>query len=1023
MRARRLIALVLVAIAAGAVLPANAAAATDAFGRVYAGQARCLECHDGLLASDRTAYSTTAHGDMVVDVRANPSRLVPLAASFWPSPGFGAGLRFDADNVFLLVGGGHEKDFVGVPGEPLAETSPVSTVPTPTGAPADDLAIFSGAAFNTETNVWVSTGPTTVRAYFQSCGSCHNTGVTRPSADTLTLANGATISPSTPTTATGLSIQCEVCHGTASSASMHDGDTPAVLAWTATSAAPGRLMSAEVCGQCHVDGTTVERNYAGTGKFSSPNGYSADETLTAYFTPSGTVPTLEQYLASPGTYKFYPNGANRSMRHPYYNEWLQNKASNGRGHIMPMNPPALANPACLRCHSGEGFLEYIGDPIVPGAYDVTGATTKWGITCQVCHNVHDPENGLSMRSSTNPAIDTVDCSDCHNWQFEILGQTVPTAEGFEAGQAALAVRHPQRELLAGMGLIGISEAGEFMPGAECADCHMPEMYSGRPSHRFKVMTPGDAAEWGVRAGGDSCTPCHPSTSRADLQASLDEWQAETAALLAQVTAAMPAARLRAGWTGTEAAFIATTSVDPDVVAYKKVYHNRSYVYGDATLGAHNPPYAQAGLEYALYMARTIGASVSLSGPEAGIFGTDITVVGSVLMGDGSAAPGERVELQARKVGEADFTTVALTDTNGLGAYSAAYRLTERTELRAVWICEGTERSSSVIAVEIGSSGGATPVDRVSGATRYATAVAASRSYFTAGSVANVVLASGVSFPDALSANALAGVAASPLLLTAPTALPSETLAEITRIAQDSGDVKTTVWIVGGERAVGPEVANQLVANGFAVKRLAGDSRYATSARVAAVVIEILGDSYSGDAFVVNGLSFPDGLSVGPIAYAAGMPVLLTEAAALPAPTAAALSDHGITWCAVVGGADAVSDRVITRLPVGSGRVAAGADRYSTAVSFAEWATDQRYASYGVVGVASGATFPDALAAGAPIGAGGGVLLLTRPTALPDGVGTLLTQNAATVGRVIVFGGTGAVNDTVRSRIYDCCNGR
>ena len=961
---------------------------------------------------------------MVIDVRANPSRLVPTAPSLWPSPGFGGGLRFAASNVFLLVGGGHEKDFVGVPGEPLPDTSPIAFVPTPAGAPADDLAIFSGAAFDTDTGAWVSTGPTTVRAYFQSCGSCHNTGVTRPSADTMTLANGATISPSTPSTATGLSIQCEVCHGTGSSASMHDGDTPAVLAWTATSAAPGRLMSAEVCGQCHVDGTTVERNYAGTGKFSSPNGYSADETLTAYYTPSGTVPTVEQYLSSPASYKFYPNGANRSMRHPYYNEWLQNKAeSNGRGHVMPMNPSAVKNPACLRCHSGEGFLKYIGDPIVPAAYEATGTTTKWGITCQVCHNVHDPESGLSMRRSTNPSIGTVDCSDCHNWQFEVLGETVPTAELYESGLAAPVIRHPQRELLAGVGLVGVPDTGEFMPGAECADCHMPQMYAGRPSHRFKVMTPGHAAEWGVRAGGDSCTPCHPSTSRADLQASLDEWQTETASLLTTVTDAMLEARTRSGWTGSESTLAATTSVDPDVVAYKKAYHNRNYVKNDATLGAHNPPYAQAGLEYALRVVRAIGGSVTLSGPPAATFNTDVAVVGTVLMGDGIAAAGERVEVQARKVGEADFTTVALTNTNGLGAYSAAYRLTERTELRAVWNCEGVERISPVIEVEVGSYGGITPVDRVWGATRYATAVAASQSYFSADSVPNVVLASGASFADALSANGLAGVAASPLLLTAANELPDETLAEIQRIAHHSSEVSATVWIVGGEKAVGTDVARKLVDNGFNVKRLFGPTRYDTAYSVAREVVDVLGESYSGKAFVVNGRSFADGLSVGPVAYSSGMPVLLTEATTLSDGAAHAIADFDITWCAVVGGEGAVSESVLTSLPAGSERVAAGADRYSTAVGFAQWARTQGYAAYGVVGVASGAAFPDALAAGAPMGAGGGVLLLTRPSELPTPVGTFLTDNAAQVGRVLIFGGANAVSDTVRSSIYDCCNDR
>ena len=33
---------------------------------------------------------------------------------------------------------------------------------------------------------------------------------------------------------------------------------------------------------------------------------------------------------------------------------------------------------------------------------------------------------------------------------------------------------PQREMLAGTGLFGVPAAEEFMPGVECAECHMPQ---------------------------------------------------------------------------------------------------------------------------------------------------------------------------------------------------------------------------------------------------------------------------------------------------------------------------------------------------------------------------------------------------------------------------------------------------------------------------------------------------------------------------------------------------------------------
>ncbi|MRR11531.1 cell wall-binding repeat-containing protein [bacterium] len=363
--------------------------------------------------------------------------------------------------------------------------------------------------------------------------------------------------------------------------------------------------------------------------------------------------------------------------------------------------------------------------------------------------------------------------------------------------------------------------------------------------------------------------------------------------------------------------------------------------------------------------------------------------------------------------------MALANTNTLGAYSAAYRLTALTELRVVWQSLAGDRLSPVIRVGIGSYGGMIPVDRASGLDRYATAAEASKSYFGSGSVTNVVIASGASFADALSANGLAGVAASPLLLTAPSVLPAATLSEIDRESQEPTD--TTVWIVGGEMAVGPAVADALIAAGYHVNRLAGADRYHTARLVAAQVVAAMGDLYTGDAFLANGRAFADGLSVGPAAYANGLPVLLAETDELPAGTMQAIVDEGVSRVLVVGGTAAVSDAVLAALPAGSERVAAGADRYATAVAFATWARAQGYASYGVVGIASGAVFPDALSAGAPLGAGGGVLLLTPPDVIPGPVNVFLVDNKAQVGRAVIFGGVGAVGDAVRSAIYDCLN--
>lgn len=1006
-------------------VPAYATAfMTDAYGRVYAGQDSCISCHDGLKASDRRAALTTRHGLMVTDVRANPSKLVPAASSttFWPSPGIGAtGLRFAASNVYLLVGGGPVKEYVTTIGETLPAVSPVSSIGIPSGSPADDLVLFDGITFDTDINNWIAEAPASTRGYLQRCGGCHNLGVTRPSADTRVMASGGTISPTTPTSITGLSIQCEVCHGTGKTASLHETATPEVLAWESNDYAPSRLMSSELCGQCHATGTAKERYYSGTGKFSSPNGYTSDATLTAFFDVVTYVPTEAEFEANPTAYRFYPTGTNRNMNHVFYNEWLNNKNASGYGHVNPTNASVIArnDPKCLRCHSGEGFLERIGDPIVPAAYDASISNVKWGITCQVCHTSHDPVTGLGQRRSSDPEIGVVDCGDCHNWQFEVLEQTVPTEAGYDAGSPGMRVRHPQREMNEGTGLFGVPESGEFMDNVECANCHMPVPRELRPSHRFKVMTPGNAEKWGVIENGDSCTPCHSSLTRDELQVELDAWQDETRALIAEATSTMNAARAREGWTGTETSFLATTSTDPQIAAYKKAFHNRDFVQNDASLGAHNPPYAKAGLEYAIKVARTIGGTVAIDAPSTAAYGSEVALAGIALLGDDEVAPGERVEIQVRPVGESDFVTVALADTNALGVFTGSYRLMGDTEIRAAWDSLSGMKYSEPALVKVGEFGALVPVDRAGGADRYATAVAASKASFTTGSARTIVLASGTSFADALSASGLAGAATAPLLLTAPTGLPSVTFAEIERVAGDPAD--TTVVLIGGTSAIGAGVARELSSAGYEVDRIGGTNRYDTSRLVAERIADVEGPAFNGEAFLVNGRAFPDGLSVGPVAYAGATPVLLTETDSLPSEISAAIDVTGVESVFVVGGTGAVGADALADLGVAWSRVAAGADRYATAVEFAEWALGDGRAAPAWVGVASGASFPDALGAGAVIGSQGGVLVLTAPSELPAPVAGFLGDSRDEIGRVLLFGGSSAVSDAVRSYIYETLN--
>jgi ectonucleotide pyrophosphatase/phosphodiesterase family member 5 len=303
--------------------------------------------------------------------------------------------------------------------------------------------------------------------------------------------------------------------------------------------------------------------------------------------------------------------------------------------------------------------------------------------------------------------------------------------------------------------------------------------------------------------------------------------------------------------------------------------------------------------------------------------------------------------------------------------------------------------------------------RLDGLNRFATAARLSQLAFGE-SAETVVIASGGDFPDALAATPLAIAEGAPLLLAERDALPPETAAEVARLGAERA------LVIGGEAALGPAVVAGLVAAGVpegGIERIAGPDRYATAAEVAARVVAatpgvdadqrqavlVAGDRRDGDAF-------PDVLAAGPFAGAAGRPILLSSPEGLPPTTVAALEELGITRVVIGGGTAVVPQRVEDELRARSILVERiwGADRWETGRLFAE-----RHIREGGfvddVYLASGANYPDALAAGAAVGALGGTLLLVPP----DGLGTtgsrrFLHERSDAFVRVSLVGGVDAL---------------
>ena len=126
---------------------------------------------------------------------------------------------------------------------------------------------------------------------------------------------------------------------------------------------------------------------------------------------------------------------------------------------------------------------------------------------------------------------------------------------------------------------------------------------------------------------------------------------------------------------------------------------------------------------------------------------------------------------------------------------------------------------------------------------------------------------------------------------------------------------------------------------------------------------------------------------------------------------------------MAGGTSAVgtdTKLLVDGLLAGNGGVASlrwsGDDRYETAAVVAANALEARWCDLDVIGVATGADFPDALGGGAACGSVGGMLLLTRPDGLPDSVATLLEDVSAGIASCEVYGGTAAIQESVRTAV-------
>ncbi|MEL0626281.1 cell wall-binding repeat-containing protein [Salinibacterium amurskyense] len=197
---------------------------------------------------------------------------------------------------------------------------------------------------------------------------------------------------------------------------------------------------------------------------------------------------------------------------------------------------------------------------------------------------------------------------------------------------------------------------------------------------------------------------------------------------------------------------------------------------------------------------------------------------------------------------------------------------------------------------------ASSVTRIYGANRYETSRLVAAAAFPAGTTTTAFIATGGTFPDALSASSAAATAGGPMILVrgSSAALDAETLALLAELGV------TNVSIAGGDGAVSPAIEAQLASLYGAenVDRFGGADRYDTS-----VAINEAAFDDADTVYFATGRNFPDALSGAAIAGATNSPLYIVGTSCVPKDVLQAVIDLGATKVVVLGGTGVLTSDV------------------------------------------------------------------------------------------------------------------
>lgn len=190
-----------------------------------------------------------------------------------------------------------------------------------------------------------------------------------------------------------------------------------------------------------------------------------------------------------------------------------------------------------------------------------------------------------------------------------------------------------------------------------------------------------------------------------------------------------------------------------------------------------------------------------------------------------------------------------------------------------------------------------PTERLAGADRFAASRDVARTF---GTTPDVYIATGLNFPDALTAGTLGSHQGRPVILVPGVATTVDpALLELLR----TNNVQR-ITIAGGPNSVSPQMEAGLKSAGYAVTRITGADRFAVSFAAQSTIA-----ASASTVYFASGLTYPDALTGSVLAAKSGAPLYLVRPDCLTAEMIASMRAKDVSKVTLLGGPNSLSERI------------------------------------------------------------------------------------------------------------------